>query len=243
MSIFDMFSATKQQPAQQPTQQQQPATPGNITAPTVPVTPTNEASAPVPAVPNTPVDPLDAFKDLWNNEQNTAAATPNSFMPEVNQDILAKAMGNVDFTSHITPDVMKTITEGGEGAMQAMLKAMNTVAQQAMIQSTLVNSKLSQQGITNAATKFEETVPQMLRRQQAESHARDNNPIFSNPAIKPVMEATQLQILQKFPNATPQEVTKMTQDYILAMGQAFAPKPDASALPAGETDWTKFLMS
>lgn len=253
MSIFaNIFgNAQSAQPTQAtavPAQAQanQPAPPGNIPAPQVPAaqTPNGEASAPVPQVPETPADPLDAYKDLWNTDPNSAAqSAPESYMPELSQETLAKTMGGVDFTKHISPDLMATINAGGEEATAAMLQAINTVAQQSMMQATLVASKLSNQGISKAASKFQETLPEFLRSQQANTYARDTNPLFNNPAVKPVMEATQAQILQKFPNATPAEVTKMTQDYILAMGQAFAPKPEPAAPAAGDVDWSTFLGS
>jgi hypothetical protein len=65
--------------------------------------------------------------------------------------------------------------------------------------------------------------------------------LFSNPAIKPVIDATQAQLLQKYPDATQAELTKMTQEYIVAMGAAFNPQTPASDLPAGEEDWSKFV--
>ncbi len=81
----------------------------------------------------------------------------------------------------------------------------------------------------------------MLRQQGAANHLKETNPIFNNPAVAPVVQATQQQLLQKFPNATQAEITKMTQDYILAMGQAFAPAPAASPEAETEMDWEKFL--
>ena len=80
----------------------------------------------------------------------------------------------------------------------------------------------------------------MLRTQSAANHLKDTNPIFSNPAIQPVIEATQQQLLSKFPNATPAEITAMTNNYILAMGEAFAPKPVTPV--SKDTDWENFIQ-
>ena len=63
------------------------------------------------------------------------------------------------------------------------------------------------------------------------------NPIFSNPAVAPIIEATTSQLQTKYPDASPAELTQMAQDYVLAMSQAFNPETPPET-PAGETDWS-----
>lgn len=236
MSVFDIFSAkpapaqqaapttpaasTQPAPAapakpeqstQQSTQQLSPALPGNITTPTQPVTLETPVTAPngvVPAAePNTvtPDAPLAQFATLWdtvpNTEDPSAAPTPLS------AETLQKTMANVNFAEAIAPETMTAITAGGEDAQKAFSAAMNTIARQVMVQSTLVNNKLTEQAIASAAQKYEANLPALLRSQTASDHLKTTNPLFSNPAIKPVIGAVQAALLQKHPNATPAELT------------------------------------
>jgi hypothetical protein len=108
-----------------------------------------------------------------------------------------------------------------------------------MVQATLVGNKLSEKQVAAAIEKQMAGLPDMLRAQGSTEHLRTTNPIFENPAVKPVVDATQAQLLQKFPNASNAEITKMTQDFILAMGESFA--PPTPALAPGETNWDNFL--
>jgi len=110
-----------------------------------------------------------------------------------------------------------------------------------MVQSTMVNNKVTEQAVERALTAHKATLPDMLRSGLVSDHAKNSNPLFDNPAVKPVIEATQERLLQKFPNATPAEITEMTQRFIMAMGQEFTPKDVVNDNSAGETDWDAFM--
>lgn len=220
-----------------------PVEPGNlppdagVTDPNNPTIPP-VTTEPVVAEPVVPELPLDQFKTLWD----TIPDDPNAPKPEepivLKAEDIQKAVANADFTQAITPEQLKDIGEGGEKAQKAFGEAMNLVAQQVMVQATLVGSKITDNAVAKAIELERAKIPQMLREQATTAHLTDTNPLFDNPAIKPIIETTKAQLLVKHPTATPEQITKMTQDFILAMGEAFAPKtPD---LAPGETDWSKF---
>lgn len=230
MNIFDIFKT----PAAQPPQ---PAPESG--APTmVPVS--SETIAPNGVVPNQGnTSPLDQFNKLWEDVPKPENNSSEVYTP-LNPEDLSKALSKVDFSSAISQEHLQAIMQGGEGAANAFTQAMSAVAQRAMLQSTLINDKLTQQAIERAVKSTRATLPEMLREQTTQQHMAETNPVFNNPAVKPVIEATRSQLLQKYPNATSSEITKMTQDYILAMGQAFMPKPESNN--SSETDWDKFLL-
>lgn len=251
MGIFDMFIPS--QPAQQaapaqPAQQQQPATPGNIPDPQV----VDQQTAQTPANGQVPAQsaseskttdsPLDQFADLWKNEPNTDAnsGAANQAAPQLTQENLQQVMSKVDFAKSISPEQMQAVAAGGEGATAALAQMLNSVAQQTMVQSTLVNNKLMEQAIAKTKADTMASMPDLVRQHAASSHLKDTDPLFSNPAIQPVIQATQQQLLQKYPNATPQELTSMTQNFIRAMGETFNPQAPAASSP-NETDWSTFL--
>ena len=254
MGIFDIFTQTPQtaaQPAQPATPPATPTQPGNLPAePQVagqqtPVTDANGVIPQQPAAPepNTPDSPLDQFKGLWETDPNKPAdpnATPVALDPAAVQKVVAKA----DFSSAITPENLAAIAEGGEAAQTAFANSLNAVAQQVLAQSTLVGNKLTEQAVTRALAAQEAKLPDMLRNQAVTNHLKDTNPLFSNPAVKPVIEATQAQLTQKFPNASPAEIATMAQDYIVAMGETFAPKPVVNnSSGADDVDWDAFMQA
>ena len=236
MSIFDkIFNTQPAAPAPVPSGQ------GNIPAKSnVATNPADPNQPAVPPVTNEIQSPLDQYKDLWQNAPNpTGDGQPNQ-PTELTTEQVQKVVSKADFAKNLDPNLLAAITAGGEGAAAAFTQAMNAVAQQVMTQSTVVNNQLSQKAIKEAIAAAEAKVPALLRDQSSADHLRTTNPLFDNPAVKPVIDATRSQLLQKFPNATNAELTDMTNKYIMAMGTAFAP-PKIDPAAANETDWSKFL--
>lgn len=237
----------QQQQAQQPATQQpaqQPAQPGNLPPqPTVPADP-NNPTAPIPKPDVTATDdPLAQYGSLW---ENVPSASNNNEQPksvfDLNQEQVKNVIAKNDFSKLITPDQLQAIGQGGEAAQQAFAQAIGNVAQQVMLQSIMVNSRLAGQGVNQAIKGAEGRIPEAIRNYTTRDSARTANPLLSNPAVKPVADAVQSQLLAKYPNATSAEITDMTVNYIKAMGQQFAPKQEEQA-PTSEagTDWAKFL--
>jgi len=228
MGIFDMFTPKTEQPTQQPTQQQTATTPGNIPNQQTPSTLENETTAGNGIVPSgnsqgNDDSPLANFKDLWDpSEAKEGSGEPPR---ELTAEDLSKAVSGADFANTVTPEMFASISEGGEGAQKAFVDALNNVARQVMIQSTLVNNKLSEKKVREALEAQKKEIPNLLKKQAVADNSRDSNPIFDNPAVKPVMESIQTALLNKYPTSSPTEINNMAKEYIIAMGQQFAPKP------------------
>jgi len=201
MSIFDIFSAApKQQPPAQPNPPE-PVQPGNIPQDMGKALPGNGV---VPA--NTETEsPLAPFENLWEPTPTDPNAPPSELVPPAPlkaEDVQA-AVSKADFSKVITAEQLQAISEGGESAQQAFAQAMNAVAQQVMVQSTLVGNKLTEKAVEQALKAQESKIPGMLREQSTTSHLNDTNPLFQNPAVAPIIEVTKAQLLQKYPNSTP----------------------------------------
>jgi hypothetical protein len=241
MSMFDIFTKTTPDAVQQQPQQPGVTPPGNIPDQQVAATQQSavtDANGVIPAGNASPDSPLAGFKDLWE----TKPTDPNAPTPAVPQSLTAEqiqgVVANASFTQSITPEMNAAIAEGGEGAQVAFHEAMNAVAKNVMVQSTLVNDKLMEKKIAAALASQQEGLPAMLRSQQV----ADSNPLFKDPAVQPIMEATTSQLMNKFPNATPAEINTMTQKYIVAMAEAMNPTVNATAADGG-TDWDAFLQA
>ena len=203
----------------------------------------NTVTAPNGVVPdNVPAaekNPLDQFNTLWDTDPNAPAPAGN-YTPEVlDAAKLQEVIAKTDMTSVLTPELQAKINAGGEEAQGAMIEAMNLVAQQTLMQSTTVANKMMESNSTKLMDAMIAKLPDLVKAQSVNNTLVEQNPIFSNPAVKPIMDASKTQLQLKFPNATPTEITKMTQDYIMAMGQAFNPATPPADIP-GDQDWSNF---
>jgi hypothetical protein len=225
-----------------------PTQPGNLPATDPAANPAAEVpdiNNPAPNVasvePVTPDSPLDQFKGFWDTVPNEAGNnnTPAQLDPAKLQEVISKA----NFTQTITPETLQLITAGGEGAAAAFTDALNTVAQQVLMQSTMAANKMNEQAIAASVATQNASLPDLIRSQTTTNNLNKANPIFSDPAVKPVIEAVQMQLAAANPNATADQLTEMAQNYVAVMGEAFAPKP---VVPAGqeqsqEINWDSFL--
>ena len=193
-----------------------------------------------PVVPAVPTSPMDEFKGMWEpvpNKEGEGLAPTMAVTPEAVQKAVAKA----DFMGGVKAEHLAAISEGGEGATAALSAMMNQVAQQTLAQSTLINNKLLENALANQAAKHAADLPAMLRAQASAEHMKNTNPLFSNPAVKPVADAAKAALLVKHPDASAAEITTMTENFIVSMGEQFAPKPAVTVPGESDTDWEKFL--
>lgn len=237
MSIMDLFRSA---PAQTP------ATPA--------ATPAPEASQPQPAqqpqaataTPAAQANPLDAFKDLWTppkeGEQQPANFDPAS-MFQIDPAKIQQAVGQMNFAGTVTPEVLAQITAGGEDAAKAFMAAMNGVAQQAFAQSMIGSAKLVEQAMTKANTSLDARLREGIRQQQVSSSLRESNPMLAHPAAQPIVAALEAQFTQKYPTATPQEITKLATDYLSKFATLASPAQEPASAPKApdDVDWEKFF--
>ena len=256
MSMFSnlMGGAAPSAPAnsQNPT----PNQPGNI-----PVTASNTGAA----SPNTAANgvvpttgdsiqpsastPFDQFADLWKNEPTdpNAPAPNTSVFGNVDPKKFMEAAGKIDFAKVVTPDQLQKISAGGEDAMTAFAAALNSVAQTTYAQSAFASTKIVEQAMAKAKDSFLAELPTHIKQQTVKESLRQDNPIFSNPAVQPIISALEAQMTVKYPQATAAEITTMAKQYVEALGTSFAPKPQEPARVPGsmkakdDQDWSSFL--
>lgn len=236
-----------------PSGQPNPSTPGNI-----PDGVNNTGATPSGAAPNgvlpeinpngnptDPATPFAEFKDLWKNDPVDPNAPPSGVFGNVDPKKFMEAAGKIDFSKSITPDQLTAISTGGEAAMQAFAQAMNSVAQGVYAQSAFATTKIVEQALGKSKESFLAELPQHIKKQTVTDSLRAENPIFSNPAVQPIISALEAQMTVKYPHATAPEITQMAKQYVEALGTSFSPKPvvdpNAPKNKKGETDWSIFL--
>lgn len=247
MSMFDIFKSNDAAPYVAPTEQAQAqpapttppvaAEPGNIP----PVDPAAQPPAGVPAVAVVPDSPLAEFSKLWDTKPVDPNA-PNTTPTPLDAAAVQQAVAKTDFSQVITPETLAAIVAGGEGAEAAFAQAINMSSQKVMADSINVNNKLMEKAIKDALAGQQVQMQEQIRQQAAANHLKDTNPLFNDPAVKPVIEAAQSALMRQFPSATPEELTTMTNNYIQTMGKAFAPAAVTNDNGAAGTDWDKFMQ-
>ena len=249
MGIFDLFKtsggATIEQQPQQPNLSPGAGQPGQIPPPNGGTTVATTSTAPNGVVPTTtvpaePQAPLDKFNDLWKTDPN-AKPTGNDPLFNVDPQKLMEAAGKVDFAKVIKPEQLQAITAGGEGAAAAFIQAINAVSQATFAQSALASTKIVEQAVAKTRENFSAELPGMLKKLNLNDSLRDSNPAFSHPAAQPILDALQAQLTQKYPSATVQELQGMAKEFLSSFTDAAIPKPVATTVSNGETDWSKFF--
>lgn len=203
-------------------------------------------ATPAPAVTPTlqpPPQPLAEFKDIWtapNPDPNKPQEIPSVFA--VTQAQIMEAARKTDFSRAVPAETLTAILAGGEGAAAKLQDALTAVAQHTYGQAAFASTKILERGLQEAEARVMAKTEEKFRSLSLNTELRAENPLFSNPAVQPIMEALQSQLITKFPQATPAELSTMAKQYVSALGQSFAPPP--VVVPKNgpvETDWNKFF--
>ena len=251
MAFMDMFRAppvAPTMPGQLPTAGMQPQpqqNPGNITNgggatnPNNPTVPSTNADGP-PVV----ASPLDAFSDMWKPVAANGAGDP--LFANVDPVKMMEAAKKTNFTSLITKEQQAAIAQGGQGAVEAFMQSINLVGQQAFANSAMATTKIVDQALAKQMEQFKSLLPNLVKQHTLSDNLRETNPVFNHPSVAPLINAMETQLAAKHPNATSSELTKLAQDYVLGLGQAFNPTLASNTNANGSTktedvDWSKFL--
>ena len=242
-NIFGSFTgASASAPA--PTAAPAMPTPGNI--PAAAGTASDPANSHVPtgtvAASQEPASPLADFADLWKPSTNQAA--PKSMFGELDQAKLMEVAKKTDFSKAVTAEQFQAIAAGGQGAVEAFAAAMNSVAQTVYANSAVATTKIVEQALSNAQESYNSKLPGMIKQHTLSDTLRSENPVFSNPAVQPLISAMETQLAVKYPNATASELSGMAKQYIEGLGTVFSPAKAPTkeeVAKAGEMDWSTFV--
>lgn len=192
-----------------------------------------------------PASPLDKYKDLWQ----PVATDPNA--PQQQQSVdpakLMDAARKVDFSSALNQETLAKVAAGGDEAIKALLESFNSFGQQVYGQSAVTTARIVEQAVAQARDQFISEIPTVIKNQGARNKVFDDNPAFKHPAIAPMIDAQVQQLAQKFPKASPAELTSMAKDHLQAMAALISP-PKATGSADGKTsdqgvDWDAYMSS
>lgn len=165
--------------------------------------------------------PLDQFAALWQNDTKSQEqqVDPNKIF-NVDSKALNAQVKQMNFLGTIPPKVQEALKAGGEDAVKANLYLMNQASQSAFAQVTQLVPNIIEAALAKQSEQFESRVAEVVRKNALSNTLIETNPIAANPAAQPIVQLVQQAILQKHPNATPQQMAEMTGQYLNNFAQA-----------------------
>jgi hypothetical protein len=223
-------------PAPAPTPNPNP----NANTPPIPGVDPNNPTMPAGGGTAPPQDPFKDFQGMWDIDP-TKLTPDTPVFANIDQAKVMESARKAQFLPQMTPEQKTLIEAGGPQAFQVMQQILQSAAANVYGNSALATSKMIDQALEVQRKRFEEMLPGMLTKHQVSSALQEDNPIFSNPQLAPMVEGVKTAILAKFPNATPSELKQQVATYFNTVGAQFAPKPAVSAASKqADTDWEKF---
>lgn len=221
--------------------------PSGVANPGMPLPGSDPTNPTIPLqVPSPNTDPMAEFAKLWETPSIDPNAPPDSgnYFAKLDPAKVMESAKKVNFANQvISPELMQQIAAGGESAVKAMMSLVNQSSQQVYGQSAIATASIVEKALAKQREQFQQQLPGILKSQLVSDSLATENPIFSNPALAPMVDMARTQVLQKFPNATQAEVKTQVVNFFNAMQSALAPKPVKSAAEkaAEETDWSKYF--
>jgi hypothetical protein len=201
--------------------------------------------------------PLAEFTELWQNApiKEGEEVEPdwndyNSVVPQTKIDPkkLIEAAKRIDFSKAIDPVlVQKALKEGDVAAFNSVINS--------VLQVSFANMAMSATRITESMTRqmaqklISKALPHQLRNHSINTQIDTDNPIFTDPAVAPMLEMVKKQMQVKYPKASPAEISSMAKKYVTTFadtvkgdgtGTGTPGKKDGKPGNAGEMDWLDF---
>lgn len=210
-NVASLFRAAPQQ--QQPASQQQQQT-------AQPPQPTGQPGSSLGQSPTPPGQqqkadsPLDAFKALWQDtpESRTQQTDPFS-TPLFNMDPtkVNEAIGQINFVGQLDPALVQKAMSGQDP--QAFMDVINEVGRKALHTSVQLSTATAEQAGQKLGQRFNTAMPARFRDLQTKSQA-PTNPLLSNPAVAPMLDAVRQRLLTQNPDWTPAQVQAKAEEYL-----------------------------
>lgn len=177
--------------------------------------------------------PLDGFKDLWQPVKvEEGAQPPASIVPFLDPTKLRESISKANFTQNISPELMKKAMTGDADAFQ---QVMNETAKASFEQALLASRTLTETSINAWGDAQTKNLPGLVKSQMVRD-TMATNPLYQHEATKPLMAALEVQLSQKYPTASANEITQHAKNYIDQFVQVASPKEVAEVRKINRRD-------
>lgn len=175
--------------------------------------------------------PMDEFADLFTMETNEGdeseqGSDPDSFF-SYDPDKLREKVNNLNFAQ------MEGASELADNALKgdpkALMQLVNGVAQQTFYQAAEFSSNVANRTAKESYTRSSETLPSSVRSLMAKDEMEGLKPEFKHKALQPIVQTVQGQLEQKYPDASPREISGMVNKYMSSVAKTFGGAGDDSS--------------
>lgn len=188
--------------------------------------------------------PLDSFAEIWQTPTNVQNQAPNFAADAISFDAtqmqaIRQKVSSINFMAGASAE---TVQQALAGNVEAFNSVINSAVQQALLQSMQLSGAMVNQGLRGRSQELLTHFPEIVRQQLASQQLRQDNPLFSNPATKPVLEALESALVRNQPNLTPQQVSQVAQSYLQEFAKNLIPQsPVQQTQQAAGTEWDSFF--
>lgn len=159
----------------------------------------NSAAGGQSGQPNQPAQP--------NQQQSASGIDPAQLMA---------AVGNMNFAQSVPQELMTKALAGEADSPEALLKIINSTAQNAFAQSTLLTNNLVNQRLEAMQEKIDAGFSSKMTNLQRQE-AVTSNPLLQHPALAPVTSALTASFTAQYANESPAEIQKKVTTYMQSM--------------------------
>jgi hypothetical protein len=183
--------------------------------------------------------PFEPYKDLWAaDEVKDGDKNKSKSYLNIDSAKLREGVSKVDFKKVIDPAMA---AKAMAGDVNSFMEVLNTVAQAAMANALQGSASFVERGLTTSEGRIFERLPSELKRHSLSDASFTENPALNHPGVRPMLQAVQAQFTAKYPDASTQEIAKMSKDYLVQMSKEIVGKTGeegndgARKLPANAT--------
>jgi hypothetical protein len=196
----------------------------------------------------TPVNPLDKFKEMWQ-PPTSADGKPlpgrQPIIPKIDPAKIMEFAGKQDFKKFVKPETLAAIAKGGEEGSAAFQQAIQDIGSSTFASSITASSQMMSAALERQQKQFEDSLPELFKRFSLGENLSNKNPVLKHPAAKPIIDALQIQLAQKYPDASAADLQRTAEEFITAFAsEATGKKQDSIANDTKgrkQDDWSTFL--
>lgn len=187
--------------------------------------------------------PLDKFAEIWQTPANGGNVAPNFASDAIAFDqnqmqAIRQKVSSINFMASAKPETVQAALTGN---VEAFSSVINSAVQQALLQSMQLSGAMVNQGLRTRAQELMDHFPEVVRQQLASQQLRQDNPLFSNPATKPILESLEAALVRNQPNLTPQQVSQVAQTYLQDFAKTLMPQATTQQKPSDQPSWDTFF--
>ncbi|EKD22466.1 MAG: hypothetical protein ACD_86C00001G0002 [uncultured bacterium] len=195
------------------------------------------ADGKIPGSEPAPVNPLDAYKKMYENANTNSDIQAPTF--KIDSKVLGEVSSSMDFTKGIQPDLMEKALSGDVKSLLGVIQQVGRNSYSASLEhaTALTDTHLGQRA------DFENKRVNAGVRKELTSNELSTAPNYSHPVIKAELNRVADMFAKANPDSSPQEIAKAAQEHLMQISQALSPVKSQEQQNAdkGEVDWSKYL--